>query len=97
MGKERQLSLDFSCGVTAEQSCVMCHLSSDCPGCCVRCKAEGRNGSCHGQLCSLPSRDTDGQRWNAWMYLVANYGHLAHLKRYIPDKYRKSLGRRRHG
>ena len=29
--------------------------------------------------------------------LVTTYDHLAYLKKYIPDKYRKSLGRKRHG
>lgn len=94
---EKHLEFNYSYGVTKEQACIMCHISNDCGGCCVRCKAEGRNGTCYGQNCSQPSRDTDGQRWEAWMHLITTYDHLAYLKKYIPDKYRKSLGRKRHG
>lgn len=85
----KQLEFDFDFGVTKEQACVMCHLSSECFGCCVKCKAEDKNGTCGGQSCSLQSRDTDGQRWDAWMYLVAT--SLPELKKFIPKKYRKSL------
>lgn len=34
---KRQLTFTFDYGVTPEQACIMCHLSSKCSGCCVRC------------------------------------------------------------
>ena len=36
--RTKQLSFDF--GVTPEQSCIMCHLASECSGCCNKCIAE---------------------------------------------------------
>ena len=88
MGKieGKQLSLNLDWGVTREQACIMCHLSSECEDCCLRCNH--KNG-CAGQLCSQPSRDHEGQRWNTWMYLVRT--SLPELKRFIPKKYHKYL------
>lgn len=85
----KQLSLDMDYGISKEQACILCHLSSGCAGCCVKCKAENKSGTCQGQNCSIPSRDHDGQRWNAWMHLVST--SLPELKRFIPVKYRKHL------
>lgn len=76
-------------GVTREQACAMCHLSSECGGCCARCRAEGRSGTCHGQACSLPSRGHDGQRWETWLFVVAV--HQPRLKRFLPRKYWKHV------
>ena len=64
----RQLSFIFDYGVTREQACIMCHLSSECEGCCLKCT---KDNGCHGQLCSQPYRDHEGQRWNAWIYLAS--------------------------
>jgi len=80
----RDNRLNFEYGVTREQACIMCHLSSECIGCCVRCKAEGKNGSCYGQTCSLPTRDHEGRRWEVWIYLVATA--LPQLKRFFTEK-----------
>lgn len=85
----KQLSLNMQYGISKEQACILCHLSSECAGCCIKCKAEGRNNSCSGQDCSLPYREFEGQRWDTWMNLVAN--NLPELKRFIPVKYRKHL------
>lgn len=95
--EEIQLDFNFTYGVTKEQACILCHLSSDCGGCCVKCKAEGKSGTCYGQNCSQLSRETDGQRWETWMYLINSYDHLAHLKKYIPQKYRKCLRNKKQG
>lgn len=88
---DRQTELRLEWGVSREQACVMCHLSSGCGGCCVRCKAEGKNGSCYGQICSQPTRDHQGHRWEAWMYLVGTF--FPELKRFVPRKYWKALRR----
>ena len=85
----KQLSLDMDYGISKEQACILCHLSSECAGCCVKCKAENKNGTCYGQNCSIPSREHEGQRWDTWMYLVST--SLPELKRFIPVKYRKHL------
>ena len=71
----------------------MCHLSAECGGCCVRCIAEGRNGTCHGQICSQPGRDHMGRRFETWMYIVRNF--RPDLKRYLPRKYWKLIERKR--
>ena len=85
----KQLSLNMEYGISKEQACILCHLSSECAGCCVKCKAENKNGSCYGQTCSQPSRVHDGRRWDTWMYLVST--SLPELKRFIPVKYRKHM------
>lgn len=82
---------NFEYGVTREQACIMCHLSSECDGCCLKCKAEGKNGSCYGQSCSQPGRDHMGQRWETWIYIVATM--LPRLRRFVPRKYWKYLKR----
>lgn len=82
----RQLSFIFDYGVTREQACIMCHLSSECEGCCLKCT---KDNGCHGQLCSQPYRDHEGQRWNTWIYLVRT--SLPELKRFVPKKYHKYL------
>lgn len=84
----KQLEFDFGTyGVTREQACIMCHLSSECNGCCVKCKAKGENGSCNGQTCSLPTRDIEGERWETWIHLVKT--SLPELRKFIPKKYKK--------
>ncbi len=85
----RQLKLGFEYGVTREQACIMCHLSSECGGCCVRCRAEGKNGTCYGQTCSQQSREYDGQRWDTWIHMVSAF--RPDLKRFLPRKYRKAM------
>lgn len=77
----RQLEFDF--GVTDEQACIMCHLSSGCPGCCRKCN------KCGGQMCSLPFVEHEKARWDTWMHLVATA--LPELKRFIPKKFHKEL------
>lgn len=77
-----QLSFNWEFGVTAEQACIMCHLSSECAGCCNTCK---RANGCQGQTCSQPFRHQEGQRWDAWMHLVRT--SLPELKRFVPKKY----------
>ena len=78
-----QLSLNMDYGVTREQACIMCHLSSGCPNCCAKCKKDG----CQGQLCSQQFRDMDGQRWEAWIHIVKN--QLPELRKFDPKKYLK--------
>ena len=87
--KETQLSLNLDYGISKEQACILCHLSSECEGCCVKCKAENKNDGCSGQACSQPFREKEGNRWYTWMYLVST--SLPELKRFIPVKYRKHL------
>lgn len=72
-----------SYGVSREQACIMCHLSSECSGCCLQCK----NGHCQGQACSQPFRETEGERWETWMYLVGTT--LTELQKFLPPKYQK--------
>lgn len=84
--KPLQLSLNMNYGISREQSCILCHLSAECSGCCANCKKE----DCQGQTCSQPSRDFDGQRWDTWMYLATH--QLRHLLKYIPKELRKKYG-----
>ena len=91
--KAIEQDFNFEYGATREQACIMCHLSAECGGCCVRCMAEGRNGTCHGQICSLPGRDHMGQRFETWMYIVREF--RPDLKRYLPRKYWKLIERKR--
>lgn len=84
-----QLSLNMEYGVTREQACIMCHLNSECDRCCTKCKANGENGSCYGQTCSLPTRDWQGHRFETWMYIVREF--RPDLKRFIPKKYWKLI------
>lgn len=87
--KETQLSLNLDYGISKEQACILCHLSSECEGCCVKCKAENKNDGCSGQACSQPFREKEGNRWDTWMHIVST--SLPELKRFIPVKYRKHL------
>ncbi len=91
--KPTQLTFNMEYGITKEQACILCHLSSECHGCCVKCKAEDKNNTCQGQNCSQPFRDREGQRWDAWMNIVSTA--LPELKRFIPIKYRKHLKKTR--
>ena len=80
---EKQLSFDFA--VTPEMSCIMCHLSSECNGCCRKCaKPCGAM-----QNCSLPYAQNELPRWHTWVALVRDA--LPELKQFIPKKYHKSL------
>ena len=67
-----QLRFLFDYGVTPEQACIMCHFSSECGGCCVKCRAENPDSTCYGQNCSQPKRHHDGQRWEAWLQARGN-------------------------
>lgn len=66
-------------GVTAEQACIMCHFSSECGWCCLKCK----NDSCNGQECSQPYRDREGARWEAWLNIVLNNDSFKHLQKFL--------------
>ena len=77
-------SLELEYGVTREQACIMCHLSSGCEGCCLACK---KDGGCQGQACSQPFRDHEGVRFETWMRLVKTY--YPNLRRFVPKKYLK--------
>ena len=83
--KTIQLSLNLEYGITKEQACILCHLSSGCPRCCLRCNGEN---SCNGQLCSQPARDYEGQRWDTWMHLLRHYDN-SELVKVIPANLRK--------
>lgn len=74
-------------GVTREQACIMCHLSSGCGGCCEKCRKE--KGYCNNsaQVCSMGSREHDGQRFVAWINLVNTSLH--ELKKFVQKKYLK--------
>ncbi len=78
--KPRQLELGLVYGVTREMACIMCHLSSECEGCCLKC-----DKPCGGQTCSQPTRDHEYNRFMTWMYLVNT--SLTELKRFVPKKY----------
>lgn len=84
-----QLRFLFDYGVTPEQACIMCHFSSECGGCCVKCRAENPDSTCYGQNCSQPKRHHDGQRWEAWLHIVATF--RPDLKKFLPRKYWKYL------
>lgn len=81
--ESRELELNFDYGVTKEQACIMCHLSSECDGCCLKCKDD----NCEGQRCSQPFRDYDGQRFETWIWLVKTF--YPHLRKFVPKKYFK--------
>lgn len=89
----KQLEFKFNYGLSKEQACILCHLSSECSGCCVKCRTEKKNDSCQGQTCSQPFREQEGARWDTWMYLVSEC--LPELKRFIPAKYRKYLKKKK--
>lgn len=84
--KVKQLSLNF--GVTPEQSCIMCHLASECSGCCNKCIAEGRPCSNSMQSCSRPNAAFEQNRWDNWLYLVATA--LPELKKFIRKNIKKN-------
>lgn len=86
----RQLSLNLEYGISREQACILCHLSSECEGCCIKCFAEKKNGTCSGQTCSQPTRANDGQRWDAWMHILKNM--LPELAKFIAPSLRKKYG-----
>ena len=83
-----QKSFDFA--VTAEMACVMCHFSSECGGCCNKCRAAGTECGSQ-QLCSQLSRRHDADRWASWIAIVRSNPAFKRLKRYIPKEWRKSL------
>ena len=62
-----QLSIDF--GVTEEEACMMCHLSSECGGCCAKCGMKCSSV----QLCSQSNRGSQTERLKTWLYLVNKY------------------------
>ena len=85
-----QTSITFNYGISREQACILCHLSSECGGCCCKCD---KSGGCQGQTCSLPTRDLEGQRWDTWMHLVANYDHIKeNARKVIPADLQKKYG-----
>lgn len=84
----RQTSLSFNYGISREQACILCHLSAECSGCCSKCD---RPNGCQGQICSHPSRNVDGQRWDAWMHLLAS-SEMSRLVKYIPADLQKKYG-----
>ncbi len=83
-----QLTLDLDdYGLSREQACILCHLSAECSGCCARCTHP--NG-CPGQTCSQPSREREGNRWEAWMHILGTA--LPQLAQYIAPELRKKYG-----
>lgn len=86
----KQLAFDFE--VTAEQACIMCHLSSECSGCCRKCIEDGKNGSCNSrQLCTQGSLE-QSKRWNAWIYHLKTFDYSKRLIKFLPEKWRKYYG-----
>lgn len=83
--------MEFDFGITEEQACILCHLCNDCPGCCIKCRAQGRSGTCIGQACSRPGIADDRNRWDKWMDIVAT--SQTGLAKYIPDIYKGELKR----
>ena len=88
--KVLQTTLTLDYGINREQSYILCHLASECGGCCAKCN---HNNGCHGQSCSQPGRDHDGQRWDTWMSLVSKYPHIQqYARKVIPANLRKKYG-----
>lgn len=83
---DMEQTFNFQYGISREQACILCHLSAECSGCCIKCGHDG----CQGQMCSQPSREHDGQRWETWMYLLRE--NLPHLKKFIKPELRKKYG-----
>ena len=77
-------------GVTPEQACIMCHLSSECGGCCRECAARGKTCSNLAQLCSREDMESQGPRWDSWIALVRTT--LPKLRIWVPRNYWKELG-----
>ena len=77
--KYRQLSLNLNFGINNEQACMLCHFSSECSGCCIKCKKDG----CQGQNCSRPYKDIEGKRWEGWLYLIKTYKDMRRLLNYV--------------
>lgn len=80
-------TFNFEYGISREQACILCHLSAECSGCCIKCD---HHDGCQGQACSQPFREHEGQRWDTWMYLLRE--HFPHLEKYITPELRKKYG-----
>ena len=89
MGNPIAFQLSFDFGVTPEQACIMCHLSSNCNKCCKQCVSKGTQCDNSMQECSQTDLEYQGARWETWLHLVAV--HYPELKKYIPKKYHKKL------
>lgn len=63
-GKNMQLEIIFP--VTKTDICTMCHWSSECDDCCLKCKDKCNSG----QVCAL-NDDLENlhARWEAWKYI----------------------------
>ena len=86
----RQATISFDYGISREQACILCHLASECGGCCAKCD---HHDGCSGQSCSQPGRDHDGQRWDTWMHLVSKYSHVQqYARKVIPANLQKKYG-----
>lgn len=85
-----QTSLTFNYGISREQACILCHLSSECSGCCAKCE---HPGSCGIQSCSQPKRDHEGLRWDTWMHIIRNQPHVKeYAVKVITPELRKKYG-----
>ena len=62
--------------VSSEAICMMCHLSSECSGCCRVCKKKQCNGG--RQLCLINDK---GQlaRLESWKYIVVTTDRYAEM------------------
>lgn len=87
-----QLRIDF--GITPEQACTLCHLSANCGGCCKFCQSKGGICNNSAQECSQVNLESQGLRWNTWMYLVRT--KLTELRRFIPRRYWHQLNLTNH-
>lgn len=56
---------------TDSEICLMCHLSTECRGCCLVCRHQKTCAS--AQLCAFESdRQIETTRWEAWMSIIEN-------------------------
>ncbi len=70
--------VDYHREPTNKEICMMCHLSSECDGCCKTCK-----NKCNGhQVCQI---GVDGQadRLAAWMSIVEKNKKMSHLSKFL--------------
>ena len=74
---EKQLLIEMP--PTSGDICMMCHFSSECDGCCMKCKKECNSK----QICGLKGKPEDQtERLQAWLSII-KCSEMKNLKKYI--------------
>lgn len=92
LGRKYYANIIATKGTTRQEICsyiFATRQAAECHGCCVKCKAEGRNGTCYGQTCFQSTRLQDGQRFEIWLHIATTL--RPELQEYIPHKFLKPI------